>query len=89
MSKEFLVWIEVGGEQGDRKCQQVDYKICRGEGEEEVLKDWLKQKEENITFDKLKCRNGLWSYYSRPIRIFELNQNFDNGHGSWKQLQWV
>lgn len=87
--KQYLVWINIGGENGYWQCEQYYYKICTGDTEEEIIKDWLDQSElSGIDFSSCKKQDNQWYSYGRSITIFELKKNFLPEDNKWKTLVW-
>lgn len=85
--KKWLVWIEIGGENGHWTCDQADYAICHGESKQEVLLDWVSKNEERgLSFENIYYDEECQHYYGRYINIFELPENFEDN--KWKKLNW-
>ena len=81
-----MVYIEVGGEQGNWQCRNMDYKICNGETEEENIKDWIKQV--GLNFNECYRCNDNWTWNGRKIVVIPLYEYWNYGKSSWKSLRW-
>lgn len=75
----YLVYIECGGEMEDPDHYYVGHRLCRGNTEEEVLKDYAKQ------HNDIDVEKGSW--YGRPIRMTKVPEVSCNKY--WNKIAVV
>lgn len=77
MKKDYLTYIEYGGDMECHECVYVDYKLVSAENEIDALIELQKSYESDIS-------NG--TFYGRPIKFIELP---NASEGMWKDLKII
>lgn len=81
--KKYLLWVEVGGENGNWNCGHAYHTVCEGGDEREVILDFMMQ----TRLKNIKKFKDNWLADGRVIRMIELPYSFEDNN--WKTLQWV
>lgn len=81
--KKYLLWVEVGGENGDWSCGHEYHTVCEGGDEREVILEFMMQ----TRLQGFKNRGDGWTVNGRKINMIELPYSFKDNN--WKTLQWV
>lgn len=83
--KEYLIWVNFGGENGSPNRMQDYYRICKGITEADAVYDWAKQND--IPINEMKASGDSYYHYGRDLSVVKLIK--DNGYDDWKTIEWV
>lgn len=93
---KYLIFAEVGGDQGNPYRGYMHYYICEGKELLDALKDWYvkvqhwvleKNPNYKLREPKFGKMDDIWYESGYVIQVVELKE--DEGFNDWKKLKWV